>query len=258
MFQLYPSIVFTFRFAVESTKEFGGASLWKIQKNIQGNKYKIGIRYRTNRNAFNSCGAWSMRKHDGFECGMCDSILCFDGFNHSIKFLTICLFVIIHTLGTHVRWSSNPIKVNRWNFMSFAPNVASVENGCCNPTLRECEDETHTLEMGTWEPSETLKISEFDYRGQNTLHWGVFYIIGRLKKCRCRKWVHMGHLEICRTSYGKKKGRESNWQFNSWPLKVGSQPDLGTCRWSAIHYWKALKDSYKFDLDLNLIGGWSA
>ncbi len=29
-------------------------------------------------------------------------------------------------------------------------------------------------------------------------------------KCRCRKWHHMSHLDICNISYGKKKGRESN------------------------------------------------
>jgi len=40
---------------------------------------------------------------------------------------------------------------------------------CCNPTLRECEDEIHTPEIGT---SET---SEFNYRGQNTCI-GVFFI----------------------------------------------------------------------------------
>jgi len=39
----------------------------------------------------------------------------------------------------------------------------------------------------------------------------------------------MSHLDICNTSYGKKKGRESNWQFDSQPLKVGNRPDLGAC-----------------------------
>jgi hypothetical protein len=29
----------------------------------------------------------------------------------------------------------------------------------------------------------------------------------------------MGHLNICNTSYGKKKGWESNWQFDSRPIK---------------------------------------
>jgi len=40
-------------------------------------------------------------------------------------------------------------------------------------------------------------------------------------KRRYRKWPCIGHLDICRPSYGQKKGRESNWQFDSRPLKVG-------------------------------------
>jgi hypothetical protein len=51
---------------------------------------------------------------------------------------------------------------------------------CRNPILKECEDETHTLEMGTWESSRTPEISEFNCRGQNTSHCGVFYIIGKI------------------------------------------------------------------------------
>jgi hypothetical protein len=86
---------------------------------------------------------------------------------------------------------------------------------CRNLTLRECEDETHTPEMGTWESSGTPETLEFDCRSQNTLHWGVLYIMGKLSTCRCRKWACMGHLDICSTRYGKKKGRESNWQFDS-------------------------------------------
>jgi hypothetical protein len=41
---------------------------------------------------------------------------------------------------------------------------------CRNPTLRECEDETHTPEIGTWESSGIPKISEFDCRCQNISH----------------------------------------------------------------------------------------
>jgi hypothetical protein len=67
----------------------------------------------------------------------------------------------------------------------------------------------------------------------------------------------MSHLDICNTSYGKKKGRESNWQFDSRPLKVGNRPDLGACRWSATHSWKALNKSYKYASCLTLIGGLS-
>jgi len=59
-----------------------------------------------------------------------------------------------------------------WNFSYHDQK----ERWCRNPTLRECEDETHTPKIGTWESSGTPesfgtpKISEFDCKGQNTLH----------------------------------------------------------------------------------------
>jgi hypothetical protein len=44
-----------------------------------------------------------------------------------------------------------------------------VEEGSCrNPILKECEDDTHTPEMGTWESFETPENSELDCKGQNT------------------------------------------------------------------------------------------
>jgi hypothetical protein len=60
----------------------------------------------------------------------------------------------------------------------------------------------------------------------------------------------VGHLDICSPSYGQKKGRESNWQFDSRPLKVGNRslPDLRIE--SAIRRWKDLDAGYKFGLDL--------
>jgi hypothetical protein len=125
------------------------------------------------------------------------------------------------------------------------------------PYLGKCEDKTHTPEMGTWESLGTSETLEFDCRGQNTLHWDVFYIIGKLLKCRWRKWPCMDHLDICSISYGKKKGRESNWQFDSRPLKVGNRLDHSACRWSATNRWKALEENYNFSLNLILIGGLS-
>jgi hypothetical protein len=65
----------------------------------------------------------------------------------------------------------------------------------------------------------------------------------------------MSHLDICSTSYGQKKGRESNWQFDSRPLKVGNRPDSSVCRWSVTHHWEALEEGYKFALDLVPIKG---
>jgi len=125
---------------------------------------------------------------------------------------------------------------------------------CRNPTLREMRGWNSHTQIGTWESSETPKTSEVDCMGQNTSYRDVLYIIGKLLKCRCRKWPHIGHLDICSTSYGKKKGQESNWQFDSRPLKVGNQPDPGVCRWNATHRWKALEESYNFPLDLIPIG----
>jgi hypothetical protein len=123
------------------------------------------------------------------------------------------------------------------------------------PLLEECEDDIHIPDMGTWESSGTLETLELDWKGQKTSHWGVIYIIGKLWKCRCRKWARMGHLDICSTSYVQKKGRKSNCQFDSRPLKVWNRPDPGVCRGNATHCWKALKENYKFSSDLVPIGG---
>jgi len=105
-------------------------------------------------------------------------------------------------------------------------------NGFCVTTLLwgKCEVATHTLENGTWESSGTPKNSKRDCRGQNTSHWDVLYIVGKVLKCKCPKWPRMSHLDICSTSYGRKKGQESNWQFDSRPLKVENRPDSGACR----------------------------
>jgi hypothetical protein len=123
------------------------------------------------------------------------------------------------------------------------------------PLWGKCEDGTRTPKSGNLESSGTLENSELDCRGQNTSPWSVLYIIENSVNCRCRKWPRMHHSNICSTSYGRKKGRESNWQFDSRPLKVGNRPDPGVCRWIATHCWKALEESYKFALDLVPIEG---
>jgi len=61
-----------------------------------------------------------------------------------------------------------------------------------------------------------------------------------------------GHLKY---KYGQKKGRESNWQFDSRPLKFGNQPDFLACRWCAIFHCKALNEGYNFALDFISIRG---
>ncbi len=118
---------------------------------------------------------------------------------------------------------------------------------CRNPISRELWG--HHSHSRKWD-------LERNFRGKNTLHWGVLYTIGKVLKCRCPKRPRMSHLEICSTSYGRKKGWESNWQFDSRPLKVENRPNSGVCRWSATHRWKALEESYNFGLNLVPIWVW--
>jgi hypothetical protein len=65
----------------------------------------------------------------------------------------------------------------------------------------------------------------------------------------------MAHLDIWNTSYGQKKGRESNCQIDSWPLKVGNRPNFLVCMWRAICHWKSLDKGYNFTSNLILIEG---
>jgi hypothetical protein len=87
------------------------------------------------------------------------------------------------------------------------------------------------------------------------MDWEVIYIIEKLLKHRCLKWARMTHLDISNTSYGQKKGWESNWQFDSRPLKVRNRPDFLAWRWLVTYHWKALNEEYNFALDLIPIGG---
>jgi hypothetical protein len=87
------------------------------------------------------------------------------------------------------------------------------------------------------------------------MDWRFIYIIEKLLEPRCLKWAHMTHLDTWNTSYGQKKGRESNCQFDSRPLKVRNRHDFLAFRWRAIDLWKALDKGYNFALDLISIGG---
>jgi len=100
------------------------------------------------------------------------------------------------------------------------------------------------------ESSGTPECSEFDSNAENTSHRGVLGVIRKVLKSRYRKWPRIGHLDICNPSYGQKKGRESNWQFDSRPLKVGNRPLPDLRIESAIRRWKDLDEGDKFGLDL--------
>jgi hypothetical protein len=100
------------------------------------------------------------------------------------------------------------------------------------------------------ESSGTPECLELNNKAQNTSHWGVLSVIGKVLKSRYRKWPRIGHLDICSPSYGQKKGRESNWQFDSRPLKVGNRHLSDLRIESATWRWKDLDEGYNFGLDL--------
>jgi hypothetical protein len=82
-----------------------------------------------------------------------------------------------------------------------------------------------------------------------------FYTIGNFLERRCLKWVHIIHLDIWNISYGQRKGRKSNCQFDSRPLKVKNCPNFLMSRWCATYNWKSLDEGYNFASYLILIGG---
>jgi hypothetical protein len=108
--------------------------------------------------------------------------------------------------------------------------------------------------VGNLESSGTPEFLEFDSKAQNTSHWGVLGVIGKVLKRRYRKWPRIDHLDICNPSYGQKKGRESNWQFDSQSLKVENRPVPDVRSGSATRSWKALFEGYNFGSDLVPIG----
>ncbi len=141
------------------------------------------------------------------------------------------------------------IKSSIWKTLCHNPSLglATKAKACKGAGQEECERVwgwrlTLPSELPLWELESrwTLEPLESDRSGQNTSHWRILYIIGKLLKCRCLKWARMTHSNIFNTSYGKKKGRESNWQFDSRPWNVGNRPNFRACRWCMTHRWKAL------------------
>jgi hypothetical protein len=123
---------------------------------------------------------------------------------------------------------------------------------CCrNPTLAKCGGVKPNIpKVGDLESSGTPECLGFDSKAQNTSHWGVLDVIEKVLKRRYRKWPRIGHLDICNPSIGQKKGRESNWQFDSRSLKVNNRPFSDLRIESAIRRCKDLDEGYKFDSDL--------
>jgi len=118
---------------------------------------------------------------------------------------------------------------------------------------------TFTLpnELPFWELESqwTPKSSKGNCKGKNSLDWKVTYIIEKHLECRYLKWARMTHLDTWNISYGQKKGQESNWQFDSWPLKIRNHLNFLTCKWRATYCWKVFNKRYNFFLNLISIKG---
>jgi hypothetical protein len=119
-----------------------------------------------------------------------------------------------------------------------------------------CKKAIHTPKSGKMESSKTPKNSEDDLRGQISSLWSVPYINGKLLKLRCPKWPCIAHLDIYSPSYGQKKARESNCQFDSRPLKVGNRPLPNIVSRSVTWRWKDLDENHNFGLELVPIRVW--
>jgi hypothetical protein len=136
--------------------------------------------------------------------------------------------LLSHDVTIICGWKSTNNIIHSWAYMKtlllikFATifyNIIGWIDLCHNPTLRRVWSWDLQSRNGNLESFGTPETSELDCRGQNTSPWGVLYTVGKVLKSRCRKWPRMSHSDICSTSYGRKKGQESNWQFNSWPQK---------------------------------------
>jgi len=141
--------------------------------------------------------------------------------------------------------------------MFITQNITSRTLQVSQPHFGQVWGWSPTLgKVGDLESSGTPECSELNNKAQNTLHWGVLGVIEKVLKRRYRKWPRIGHLDICSPSYGQKKSRESNYQFDSRPLKVGNRPFPDVSLKSATRRWKALDESYNFASGLIPIRPW--
>ncbi len=160
-------------------------------------------------------------------------------FNFALHFGTtyLCEFLIL----------IENMKNDKWMWLWTTKNVTILALGLQqrqrawkNERARvQLENHVHTL-LSVWEcegmnPRIPKWVSTL--RGGDPRDFQMFKeqfegskLIENFLKHKCLKWVHMIHLNTYNTNYGLKKGWESNYQFNSQPLKVKSCPKLGVCR----------------------------
>jgi hypothetical protein len=90
----------------------------------------------------------------------------------------------------------------------FKKNILShfITNSVTTPLWVKWEDETPTPKVGDLGSSRTPECLEFDSRGQNTSHWGVLGVIGKVLKHRYLKWSRMVIWTSAAQVMGKRRG----------------------------------------------------
>jgi hypothetical protein len=69
----------------------------------------------------------------------------------------------------------------------FVPNEANLSKSVATPLWPSVGVKPNTPKVGNLESSGTPECLEFDSKAQNTLHWGVLSVIGKVLKSRYRK-----------------------------------------------------------------------
>jgi hypothetical protein len=137
------------------------------------------------------------------------------------------------------------------NQLNICMSCCNVRQICCNPTLAQCGGEAQHLEkVRIWSPPGLPNVQSSTARPKTPRIEVFLMSLERSWNVDVEKWPRIGHLDICSLSYGQKKGRKSNWQFDSRSLKVGNRPLLDLWIESAIRRWKDLNAGYKFGSDL--------
>jgi hypothetical protein len=95
----------------------------------------------------------------------------------------------------------------------------------------------------------TPETSKINFRGQNSMAYGVFYIIGKLLERRCLKWlsllIHTSETQVM----AKRRAGSQIGSLTPDQKKVRNRPDLLICRTRATYRWKPLDKSYNFSLE---------
>jgi hypothetical protein len=131
-----------------------------------------------------------------------------------------------HVKNELIHWNTNfMVKSLKFNLLWTFKSCTKTLSNCRNPSLERVWGWRLTFpnELLFWELESqwTLEHSENDCKGQNTSHWGVFYIIWKLLKCRCLKWAHMTHLTSATQVMAKSKVRSQTTSLIPDHKKLG-------------------------------------